>query len=299
MAEAQAKKTLGRGLSALFDDVDVRGPTEAAVAPTSANMVPIDAIEPNADQPRKHFDETELSELADSIRQKGVLQPILVRPLSGAVGRFEIVAGERRWRAAQRANLHEVPVVKREMDDIEALEIAIIENVQRSDLNPIEEALGYRQLMDKYNYTQDALAQGVGKSRSHIANILRLNNLPPKVQQMVQQGELSAGHARAMLTANDPTSLAMTAVSKNWSVRDVEKAVKAGTTQKAAPSKKTVEKDADTVSLEGDLSAALRMQVSITHKGKQGGELKINYRSLEDLDELCTRLCRDEEAAPA
>ncbi|MEM1420394.1 MAG: ParB/RepB/Spo0J family partition protein [Pseudomonadota bacterium] len=299
MAEAQAKKTLGRGLSALFDDVDVRGPTEAAVAPTSANMVPIDAIEPNADQPRKHFDETELSELADSIRQKGVLQPILVRPLSGAVGRFEIVAGERRWRAAQRANLHEVPVVKREMDDIEALEIAIIENVQRSDLNPIEEALGYRQLMDKYNYTQDALAQGVGKSRSHIANILRLNNLPPKVQQMVQQGELSAGHARAILTANDPTSLAMTAVSKNWSVRDVEKAVKAGTTQKAAPSKKTVEKDADTVSLEGDLSAALRMQVSITHKGKQGGELKINYRSLEDLDELCTRLCRDEEAAPA
>lgn len=299
MAEAQAKKTLGRGLSALFDDVDVRGPTEAAVAPTSANMVPIDAIEPNADQPRKHFDETELSELADSIRQKGVLQPILVRPLSGAVGRFEIVAGERRWRAAQRANLHEVPVVKREMDDIEALEIAIIENVQRSDLNPIEEALGYRQLMDKYNYTQDALAQGVGKSRSHIANILRLNNLPPKVQQMVQQGELSAGHARAMLTANDPTSLAMTAVSKNWSVRDVEKAVKAGTTQKAAASKKTVEKDADTVSLEGDLSAALRMQVSITHKGKQGGELKINYRSLEDLDELCTRLCRDEEAAPA
>ncbi|MEO1505507.1 MAG: ParB/RepB/Spo0J family partition protein [Pseudomonadota bacterium] len=299
MAEAQAKKTLGRGLSALFDDVDVRGPTEAAVAPTSANMVPIDAIEPNADQPRKHFDETELSELADSIRQKGVLQPILVRPLSGAVGRFEIVAGERRWRAAQRANLHEVPVVKRELDDIEALEIAIIENVQRSDLNPIEEALGYRQLMDKYNYTQDALAQGVGKSRSHIANILRLNNLPPKVQQMVQQGELSAGHARAMLTANDPTSLAMTAVSKNWSVRDVEKAVKAGTTQKAAPSKKAVEKDADTVSLEGDLSAALRMQVSITHKGKQGGELKINYRSLEDLDELCTRLCRDEEAAPA
>ena len=297
MAEAQAKKTLGRGLSALFDDVDVRGPTEAATTPTSTNMVPIDALEPSADQPRKHFKEEELNELADSIRQKGVIQPILVRPLKGAVGRFEIVAGERRWRAAQRANLHEVPVVKRDIDDVEALEIAIIENVQRSDLNPIEEAMGYRQLMERYGHTQDALAQGMGKSRSHIANILRLNNLPPVVQQMVQQGELSGGHARALLSANDPVALARTAIDKNWSVRDVERAVKEAQSQKSGGPKKAVEKDADTLSLEGDLSASLRMQVSITHKGKQGGELKISYRSLEDLDELCTRLCRTEEAS--
>lgn len=298
MAEQAPKKILGRGLQALLDDIDDELPL--AAQSSGVQTVPISLIAPNRDQPRKQFDETELDELSDSIRSKGMIQPILVRPAVEDQNRFEIVAGERRWRAAQRANLHDVPIIVREMDDVEALEIAIIENVQRADLNAIEEAVGYRQLIDKYGYTQEVLAKNLGKSRSHIANLMRLTNLPARVQNMVRSGELSAGHARALVTADDPEGLALRAVERGMSVRDVEVAAKDATGPRSdGPSKAAREKDADTLTLEGELSATLRMPVEISHKGKRGGELRITYRTLDDLEDICARLRGEERAVLA
>ncbi len=299
---SKRRSSLGQGLSDLLNDFEVEdeapsGEPAKATALGEVHRVAVDLILPNPDQPRRHFDDSELNELADSIRARGVIQPILVRAAEGKPGHYEIVAGERRWRAAQRAKLHEIPAVVRELDDTEALEIAIIENVQRSDLNAMEEAFGYQQLIDRYAYTQDMLAKNVGKSRSHIANTLRLVNMPSSLQDMVRTGELTAGHARAALSATDPEALARKIVQKGMSVREAEQAAKDHSGDVARGSgKKGEKKDADTRLLEGDLSAALRMPVTIVPKGKRGGELRIAYRTLEDLDELCRMLRGEEEA---
>jgi ParB family transcriptional regulator, chromosome partitioning protein len=262
----------------------------ASAQESGARLAPIEFIQRNPNQPRQHFDEAELQDLADSIRRHGVLQPILVRPLPGQADRYEIVAGERRWRAAQKAQLHQVPVVVRELDEAEVLEIAIIENVQRADLNPIEEATGYSQLMSRFGRTQQDVAEVVGKSRPHIANMLRLLTLPDAIQQMVREGKLSAGHARACVTADDPLALARKAVAEGLNVRDIERLASQAKDERSgvvrrAPS----EKDADTRALERSLADALGLAVSITSKG-EGGELKIAYATLEQLDDLCRRL---------
>jgi len=254
--------------------------------------VPIDLVQRNPQQPRKHFGEGELEELASSIRTHGVLQPILVRPIAG--GRFEIVAGERRWRAAQRAGLHSIPAVVRELDEVEVLEIAIVENVQRTDLNPIEEAQGFQALIDRFGRTQEEIAEVVGKSRPHIANMLRLLKLPEDLQEMVRDGRLSAGHARAILTAPDPRGLAQRAISEGLNVRDVERLAQQAKDEKhgprVTPGGAAIEtKSADTRALEQSLSAALGLDVTIAEKGT-GGELKVSYKTLEQLDDVIRRL---------
>jgi ParB family chromosome partitioning protein len=256
--------------------------------------VPIEQIVPNPDQPRRHFTPEQLEELSASIKARGVIQPLIVRQKPGSDTLFEIVAGERRWRAAQMAQLHELPVLVREFSDIEVLEVAIIENIQRADLNAIEEAAGYRQLMDRFGHTQERMAEALGKSRSHIANLLRLLNLPDDVQEMVVLGDLSAGHARALITSKAPSELAKKAVASGWSVRDVEKAVKKASQDSSnaatapKPRSTQADKDADTRALEADLSAALGMKVSVDHKaGSESGQLVIRYNDLEQLDDLC------------
>lgn len=288
-----AKKTknrgLGRGLSALMADVTEDQLPTTTEAPRRADMlVPIEKIVPNPDQPRRDFTQDQLEELAASIREKGVIQPLIVRELSN--GTYEIVAGERRWRASQMAQLHELPVVVRDYNDTEVLEIAIIENIQRADLNPVEEAAGYRALMDKFGHTQEKLSEALGKSRSHIANLMRLLQLPDDVQQMLKAGDLTAGHARALITAEDPSGLAKKVVKSGLSVRQTEslaKSVSAGDTKTKATTPKP-RKDADTVALEGDLSANLGMKVSIDHQaGGEGGRVSIKYANLDQLDEIC------------
>lgn len=286
---------LGRGLSALMSDVD---PEQKPVTPTSTaatgseQYVPIEKVHPNPDQPRRTFNQEDLDDLANSIRGRGVIQPLIVRRQATDANSFEIVAGERRWRAAQIAQLHQVPVVVRELDDQSVLEIAIIENIQRADLNPIEEAAGYKQLMDRFGHTQEKMAEAMGKSRSHIANLLRLLNLPSPVQGMVQDGKLSAGHARALITAPNPTVLAEKIASKGLSVRATEKLVQDALNPKApSASRPKPEKDADTRALEGDLSATLKMVVKINHAAtNEGGEVVIRYKDLEQLDDLCRLL---------
>lgn len=292
MAGMDRKRGLGRGLSALMSDV---AETEAVVSagPSAAERkIPIEQISPNPDQPRKRFSDDDLDDLTASIREKGVIQPLIVRKV--ADGRFEIVAGERRWRAAQRAQLHELPVVVREFTDVEVLEVAIIENIQRADLNPVEEAAGYRQLMDRFGHTQEKMAEALGKSRSHIANLLRLLNLPEAVLEMVRQGSLSAGHARALIPAEDPLKLAQQIIKGGLSVRATEALVKKEQQPEKPAAQSPVhrpEKDADTKALEGDLSATLGMKVSINHKpGQEGGQMTLSYTSLEELDELCRLL---------
>ncbi|MEP3053540.1 MULTISPECIES: ParB/RepB/Spo0J family partition protein [Rhodobacterales] len=287
------KRGLGRGLSALM--ADVSEPDATVSSPQAERFLPIEQIAPNPDQPRKRFNQSDLDDLAASIKEKGVIQPLIVRDMGA--NSFEIVAGERRWRAAQMAQLHQLPVIVRTFSDTEVLEIAIIENIQRADLNPIEEAAGYRQLMDRFGHTQEKMAEALGKSRSHIANLLRLLQLPDDVVELVQQGELTAGHARALITAQDPSGLAKAVVKGGLSVRATEALVKAETNQgsnifKDKTSKKAgTEKDADTRALEADLSAALGMKVQITHKnGGEEGQMSIQYESLEDLDELCRKL---------
>ncbi|SEC66447.1 ParB/RepB/Spo0J family partition protein [Rhodobacter sp. 24-YEA-8] len=283
------RKGLGRGLSALMSDVNLRPESEG---PRRADTrLPVEKLQPNPEQPRKDFDQAALEALADSLRQKGVIQPLVVRTKGD---HYEIVAGERRWRAAQIAQLHEVPVVIRELDDTEVLEIAIIENIQREDLNAIEEALGLRQLIDRFGHTQEKVAEALSKSRSHVTNLLRLLNLPGDVQKMVREGALSAGHARALITAPDPLRLAQTVIARGLSVRETEKlAREALEPTKSTPSEQVSArestKDADTRALEGDLSAQLGMTVRIDHKG-QGGNLVISYRDLEELDLLCQLL---------
>ncbi|WP_136443405.1 ParB/RepB/Spo0J family partition protein [Pacificoceanicola onchidii] len=292
----EQRRGLGRGLSALMADVDVNSQQLEKSSPTRPDqVVPIERVVPNPDQPRRTFTQDQLQELADSIRTKGIIQPLIVRVNPRNAEEYEIVAGERRWRAAQMAQLHEVPVLVRQFDDTEVLEVAIIENIQRADLNAIEEAAGYRQLMFKFGHTQEKLAEALGKSRSHIANLMRLLNLPETVQDMVVAGQLSAGHARTLVTAVEPETLAKTIVAKGLSVREAEKLAKKSNEPLAPKAKPTgtfkVEKDADTRALEADLSAALGMKVSIDHKPDQeSGKLTISYDTLEQLDSLCGML---------
>ena len=288
---------LGRGLSALMADVAPKPETTETsnTVGRSDRFVPIELIFPNPDQPRRTFDEDKLSELTESIRSKGIFQPLIVRQRPDNNQQYEIVAGERRWRAAQRANLHQVPVIVREFNDTEVLEIAIIENIQRADLNPVEEAAGYRQLMDRFGHTQEKLAEALGKSRSHIANLLRLLNLPTDVQGYLVSGQLFTGHARALITSDHPSELAKKIIAGNLSVRETERLVKQaaqgtdeGKKAKTPGSKNKLEKDSDTKALEGDLSAALGMRVSVEHKmGTEAGSITITYKTLDQLDDLC------------
>lgn len=287
------KRGLGRGLSALMADVQITpAPEEGEASRTRPDQtVALDLLDPNPDQPRRQFSEDALKELAESIRVKGVIQPLIVRPSKRTKGRYEIVAGERRWRASQMAQQHEVPVIVRELDDTEVLEIAIIENIQRADLNPIEEAMGYRQLMDRFGHTQDRLAEALGKSRSHIANLLRLLQLPEEVQGYLREGKLSAGHARALITTDDPAELARRVIKAGLSVRETEKLAKAAAAPKrVVPASRSAEKDADTRALEQDLSAQLGMRVAIEHFADGSGRVVVGYRTLDDLDHLCAVL---------
>ena len=292
MEKKSDRRGLGRGLSALMADVNMdvaMGGADAPRAPDST--LPIERIFPNPNQPRRSFDPAALAELTDSIRAKGVIQPLIVRP--SADGRYEIVAGERRWRASQAANLHELPVIIRDFSDVEMLEIAIIENIQRADLNPLDEAEAYRQLMDKFGHTQEKIAEGLSRSRSHIANLLRLLNLPADVQDLVRTGALSAGHARALVGNAEASELAKQIVTRGLSVRAVEDLVRkpseSGTNK--APRGQSLTKDADTRALESDLAANLKMAVDIQHDANgQGGTLQIKYADLDDLDLLCRAL---------
>lgn len=277
---------LGRGLSALLGDdsgsaAEVR---ESGAGSLKPRALPIAFLKPNRFQPRRTFGEEDLKNLAESIREKGVLQPILVRP-TGEPDSYEIVAGERRWRAAQRAQLHEVPVSVREFSDAEALEIAIIENVQRADLNAIEEAMAYQELMSRFDHTQEQLAGVIGKSRSHIANTLRLLRLPDSVKELITSGKLTAGHARTLVGVPDAEERALEIVAGAFNVRQAEKRSKP-----AAKARKKAVKDADTKALERSITNALGMNVEILHKGERGGEVRIRYRSLEQLDDLMHRL---------
>lgn len=285
------RRGLGRGLSALMADV-VQPAATAEVAPRRPDLrVPIERVEPNPNQPRRDFPEEALAELAASIREKGIIQPLIVRNNPRNPDGYEIVAGERRWRAAQIAQLHEVPVLLRDFDDGEVLEIAIIENIQRADLNPVEEAMGYRQLMDRFGHTQEKLAEALSKSRSHIANLLRLLNLPAEVQAWLREGKLSAGHARALVTAENPVALARQVIARGLSVRETEHLAKSAGARSRKPSGPGhSDKDADTRVLEQDLSANLGMAVVIEHRGHDGGKLTISYRNLDQLDELCQLL---------
>ncbi|HDZ83564.1 MAG TPA: ParB/RepB/Spo0J family partition protein [Roseobacter sp.] len=292
MAERDKRRGLGRGLSALMADVtETQSVAEQGAA---EQFIPIEKISPNPEQPRKRFDPEDLQDLANSIREKGVIQPLIVRRRED--GTFEIVAGERRWRASQMAQLHELPVIIREFTDVEVLEVAIIENIQRADLNSIEEAAGYRQLMDRFGHTQEKMAEALGKSRSHIANLLRLLNLPDDVLEMVRVGDLSAGHARTLVPATDPSKLAKQIVAGGLSVRATEALMKreqsgdAPTTAKKS-SPRDADKDADTRALEGDLSANLGIKVTLNHKsGQESGQMVLHYKTMDELDEICRLL---------
>lgn len=279
---------LGRGLSALMADVMGPAPAEDAAPGRLPLRVGVDRIRPNPEQPRRAFPQEALEELAASIRERGVLQPLIVREIPADSGQFEIVAGERRWRAAQLAQVHEVPVIVRDLSDSEAIEVAIIENVQRADLNPIEEASAYRQLMDRFGHTQERLAEALGKSRSHIANLLRLLSLPEEVIEHVRQGRLSAGHARALITLPDPAVAARKVIAAGMSVRQAEGLARAPA---LAPRVRTPGKDADTRALEEDLTASLGMRVTIEHRPQDGtGTMTVRYPSLAALDALCRAL---------
>lgn len=278
------KKRLGRGLAALIGD----DTSEESVVQDvrSLRHLPIELIHASPNNPRKHFDDLDLDDLAKSIRDKGLLQPIVVRPR--APGEYEIVAGERRWRAAQRASVHDVPVLIRELSDGEALEIALIENVQRTDLNPLEEARAYRLLLEQFTYTQQQLADSIGKSRSHIANTLRLLTLPETVRFLIEDGQLTAGHARALVATDSPAELADQIIKLGLSVRETE-----GLAREAMPTRKTNtprEKDADTKALEKALSEALGLKVEIKHGSSGTGTLTVSYKSLEQLEDICRRL---------
>ena len=280
---------LGRGLAALIGDMAAMEGARVTESSGSGKRLPVDFIIANRSNPRRTFDPDQLEELTNSIREKGVLSPLLVRPTDDP-NIFELIAGERRWRAAQRAGLHDVPVIVREVDDKEALELAIIENVQRADLNPLEEAMGYGQLIEQFDYTQQDLAQVIGKSRSHVANTLRLLKLPEDVRGMVSSGSLTAGHARTLITVEDPAALARQIVDRGLSVREAE----ALSQQREVPAKRKVDgetrpRDADTVALERRLADALGLTVSLAHS-ERGGKLEIRYRTLEQLDDICLKL---------
>jgi ParB family chromosome partitioning protein len=289
---ADKPSRLGRGLAALIGDVGIEAPANdrgaaAQSAPRpSQRKVPIENIRPNPKNPRKTFSDSELGELAASIRERGIIQPIVVRPAKGMNNGFEIIAGERRWRAAQRAKLHEVPIVVLEVTDTEALELAIIENVQRTDLNPLEEAHGYQSLIDQYKHSQDDIAGIVGKSRSHVSNTLRLLKLPDSVKAYINTGKITAGHARALIGQPNPEELAHEIVSKGLNVRQIEQARQDKSGKKGKSRKR---KDPNTVALERSLTDILGLAVEINHRGR-GGSVKIKYKTLEQLDEVARRL---------
>jgi len=282
--EEHRSRGLGRGLTALIGEQAVPTRGEAKHART----LPVAFLKPNRFQPRKTFAPEDLHDLTESVKEKGILQPILVRPIPGQADAFEIVAGERRWRAAQQAKLHDVPVVIREMTDSEALELAIVENVQRADLNAIEEAAAYHELMDRFSYTQERIAKEVGKSRPHIANTLRLLKLPESVKAMLRDGRLSAGHARTLLNAEDPEARAREIVEGAMNVREAEQRSKPKATKRGGQ----VREDPNIKDIESSLSNLLGLKVQIVHKGDKGGDIKIRYRTLEQFDELVRRLSR-------
>jgi ParB family chromosome partitioning protein len=304
VTQPQKQARLGRGLSALLGDYagarnaiekpDAAPGAAANETGVSTTEIAIDRIVPNPKQPRRTFREEELQELAESIRTKGVLQPILVRPDPSNGDMFEIIAGERRWRAARRAGLAAIPAVVRPMDDRETLEIAIIENVQREDLNPVEEAEAYKALIERFGRTQESVATQVGKSREHVSNTLRLLNLPDDVREQVREGKLSAGHARALLKTHDPSALAAIVISKGLSVRDTEALAKGDKKEPKGGSSASSsdDKDVDTKALELDLQRSLGLDVDIRHVNGKGGEVRIKYARLEQLDEICRLLSR-------
>ena len=299
--DRKPSRGLGRGLSALLGEgeeaeairADSLNAPRSASARGGVQILPIELLEPNPDQPRKVFAEADLAELADSIATKGLLSPILVRPLRGETERYQIVAGERRWRAAQRAQLHEAPCLVRELTDRETLEIAIVENVQRADLNAVEEARAFRQLVETFGHTQEEVAKAVGKSRAHVANTLRLLAMPKAVLAYLEEGVITAGHARAIATAPNPEALAEQIVRDGLSVRAAEALARnasgAGAPERKASSGAPQTKDADTRALESDLSARLGLAVEIKAKGEQG-ELRVKFSNLEQLDDVCRRL---------
>lgn len=291
MVEEQGRSRLGRGLAALIGDVGEEiGAIERA---RGQRKVPVEFLRPNARNPRKVFDDAELEDLAASVRERGILQPIIVRSIPGMIDAYEIIAGERRWRAAQRAELHDVPVILVEANDREALEIAIVENVQRADLNPMEEAAGYERLIAEFDYTQNDLAKVIGKSRSHVANTLRLSKLPEPVKRMVGDGSVSAGHARALLAVSDPEQIAKRIVEQGLTVRDVERLGQDEARSENKPVRAAAakpDKDPDTRAVEKALEEALGLGVSIQHRANGGGEMRISYKTLEQLDALCRRL---------
>jgi ParB family chromosome partitioning protein len=288
MAEDAARSRLGRGLAALIGDV---GTESSAERPRGQRRVSTTSLRPNARNPRRMFSEEELDELTASLRERGMIQPIVARPVRGASDAFEIIAGERRWRAAQRAGMHEVPVVIIEATDEESLQLAIIENVQRADLNPLEEAEGYRALVEDYSHTQDDIAKMVGKSRSHVANTLRLLKLPPSIRGYIFKGKLDAGHARMLVGQPNAEKLADEIVARGLNVRQVEEIARqeSGRSGKSHPRQRSGEKNADTLALEKRLSDALGLVVSVDHRG-ESGVVSIRYRNLEQLDDLARRL---------
>jgi ParB family transcriptional regulator, chromosome partitioning protein len=292
MSDDSSRKRLGKGLAALIGELDAPLAIQRADAAPSlaSNAVeqPISLIGPNPANPRRQFNDDELADLAESIRAHGVVQPVIVRPAPGRPGSLEIIAGERRWRAAQRAGLERIPVIVKSVDDRTALELAIVENVQRADLNAIEEAAGYQQLIDQYEYSQNDLAQVIGKSRSHVANTLRLMRLPDTVRAYIISGALSAGHARALITANDPEGLARRIIAEGLSVRDTERLAQSPSNQSHQPKAKA-EKDADLKDLERRMSQAIGLKVTVDHGGR-GGRVTISYKTLEQLDAIADRL---------
>lgn len=294
MSDDVSKKRLGRGLAALIGEIDQPIQSQSKPAVSADRTVPIEHVSRNPRNPRRSFDPADLEDLSRSIRQHGIVQPVMVR--RAGEDRYEIIAGERRWRAAQMAGLVDIPVIVRDVDDRTALEIAIVENVQRADLNALEEAQGYEQLIAQYGYTQNDLGEVIGKSRSHVANSLRLLKLPDEVRQMLADGALSAGHARAIVSTSDPVRLARKIADEGLSVRDAEKMAQKDAEQAANPggletksAGRNDDKDADTLALERSLSDVLGLKVHLAHKG-QGGQLRIEYKSLEQLDELCRLL---------
>jgi ParB family chromosome partitioning protein len=288
MTTQPQKRRLGRGLAALIGD----DTTEEAVLEDARTLrhVPIEFLHANPNNPRKHFADSDLDDLTRSIRDKGLLQPLVVRQRGN--GEFEIVAGERRWRAAQRAGVHEVPVLIRDLSDGEALEIALIENIQRADLNALEEARAYEQLMDQFSYTQQQLADSVGKSRSHVANTIRLLSLPESVRRHIEDGALTAGHARALVATESPQALAEKIIQLGMTVREAEGLSRSAAEAKGRPAFVKAQKDTDTLALERQLSEVLGLKVEIANKGRAGGALTVRYKTLEQLDDVCNRLVR-------
>ena len=296
MAE-ESPSRLGRGLAALIgDDAAFALGDDQAPAPRGVREVPIEFLRPNPFQPRHVFREEELADLSNSIREQGILQPIVVRPVAGEADAYEIVAGERRWRAAQKAQLHQVPILVKELTDAQSLEIAIIENVQRADLNAVEEAAGYDRLMQQFDYTQEKVSKLIGKSRSHVANTMRLLTLPVAVRNLIEEGQLTAGHARPLIGLDNAEKLAREIAAKKLSVREAEALARKASTGSSTSRRSgggtsaRGEKDTDTLALERNISEQLGLKVEIDHTGEEGGEVKVTYKSLEQLDEICRRL---------